>query len=441
MDQGCARAIFNLLASAVHKRKCQSERERQVLAAAEAGRRVYKAGSRRAPGTVLRQREESKMAAVQRSAGITAVLVILAMASGAEALAVNEDPPKSANFEKLPKFERSLEIFPPFLSLSSLMAAFGRVECSSASSSLPVGFHPNPHCRFREADWLIGNGIWLPIAGDGKCLVQEVPLIRNLHERRFGIGQKPAYLEEVPSLGSAFYKRTDPSRQSGFVYLTPERRLTLPPESVLVLTPTLSLPMGRNLPFGYGASMTISIPFKILASSAAPTATPFFFRDAPVLCLRFVNLLLTFRSSLRPFLVYLSSSPPGTMSSENTWGIIEGLDDPSPGDLAGGHREVMYKVVEESLQSVGLDGKACLLRAICEMFELPLPNYGFIGELLDLFFSASRSANGKIRLWDYTKAELRSKGGQDCTPYHEACPYSFFEAPARSNSTGVGGSE
>lgn len=46
----------------------------------------------------------------------------------------------------------------------------------------------------------------------------------------------------------------------------------------------------------------------------------------------------------------------------------------------------MYKVVEESLQSVGLDGKACLLRAICEMFEIPLPNHGFIGELLDLFF-------------------------------------------------------
>ncbi|XP_070000400.1 uncharacterized protein [Penaeus vannamei] len=274
--------MLNLLASAVHKRKCQSERERQVLAAAEAGRRVYKAGSRRAPGTVLRQREESKMAAVQRSAGITAVLVILAMASGAEALAVNE---------------------------------------------------------------------------------------------------------------------TDPSRQSGFVYLTPERRLTLPPESVLVLTPTLSLPMGRNLPFGYGASMTISIPFKI----------------------GFDDLGLT--------------------SEENTWGIIEGLDDPSPGDLAGGHREVMYKVVEESLQSVGLDGKACLLRAICEMFEIPLPNHGFIGELLDLFFSASRSAKGKNRLGDYTKAELRSKGGQDCTPYHEACPYSFFEAPARSNSTGVGGSE
>ncbi|XP_037797426.1 uncharacterized protein LOC119592614 [Penaeus monodon] len=191
---------------------------------------------------------------------------------------------------------------------------------------------------------------------------------------------------------------TDPSRQSGFLYLTSGRRLALPPESVMVVTPTLSLPMGRNLPVGYAASMTISIPFKI----------------------GFDDLGLT--------------------SEENRWGIIEGLDDPSPGDLAGGVREVMYKVVEESLESVGLDGKACLLRAMCEMFELPLPNHGFIGEVLDLFFSASRAAKGKNRLGDYTKAEIQGKTGPDCKPYHKACPYSFFKDLASSNSTGTGGS-
>lgn len=52
------------------------------------------------------------------------------------------------------------------------------------------------------------------------------------------------------------------SRVKRVIYLTSERRLTLPPETVLVLTPTLSLPFARNLPTGYGASMTISIPFK-----------------------------------------------------------------------------------------------------------------------------------------------------------------------------------
>lgn len=84
-----------------------------------------------------------------------------------------------------------------------------------------------------------------------------------------------AFTLEDLSLASC---RTDPSRQSGFVYLTPERRLTLPPESVLVLTPTLSLPMGRNLPFGYGASMIISIPFKS-ASHCSDSSFYFFFHS------------------------------------------------------------------------------------------------------------------------------------------------------------------
>ncbi|XP_047485257.1 uncharacterized protein LOC125036583 [Penaeus chinensis] len=211
------------------------------------------------------------------------------------------------------------------------------------------------------------------------------------------VGVTAVLVMTMVSLAEAItINETDPSRQSGFLYLTPERRLAMPPKSVLVLTPTLSLPMGRNLPTAFASSMAISIPLTI----------------------NFDDLGLT--------------------SEENRWGIIEGFDNPSPGDLAGGVREVMYKVVEESLQSVGLDGKACLLRAMCEMFELPLPNHGFIGELLDLFFSASRAAKGKNSLEHYTKAEMQGKTGQDCTPYHEACPYSFFEVPASSNSTGTG---
>ncbi|XP_042888088.1 uncharacterized protein LOC122263628 [Penaeus japonicus] len=191
---------------------------------------------------------------------------------------------------------------------------------------------------------------------------------------------------------------TDPSRQDGFLYLTKNRKLKMPPGSLMVITPTLSLPMGRNLPIGYGSSMTISMPFRI------------------------------------------SFDDLGLTSEKNTWGVIDGIDYSSPGDLAGGDREVMYKVVEENLESVGLDGKACLLRAICEMFEVPLPNHGFIGEMLELFFSSSRAPNAKDRLADYTKAETRGKGGQDCTVYHEACPYSFFEVPAGNSSTGVDGS-
>lgn len=174
----------------------------------------------------------------------------------------------------------------------------------------------------------------------------------------------------------------EPSRQSGFLYLGKDRRLKLPPGAIMVLTPTLSLPMGRGLPLGFGSSMTVSIPFRI----------------------NFDDL--------------------GMTSELNTFGMMD--DKPSPGDLAGGERGVLYKVVEESLESVGLDGKACLLRAICEMFELPLPNHGIVGEVLEMFFSASRTPGANTRLKEYTEAEGRGKSGQDCSVYHWACPFSFF---------------
>ena len=34
-----------------------------------------------------------------------------------------------------------------------------------------------------------------------------------------------------------------------------------------------------------------------------------------------------------------------------------------------------------------MDGKACLLRAICETHESPLVGYGMLGELLEVFLT------------------------------------------------------
>lgn len=50
------------------------------------------------------------------------------------------------------------------------------------------------------------------------------------------------------------------------------------------------------------------------------------------------------------------------------------------------NREMMYQVVEDTLFNMGMNGKGCLLRAICEMFQYPLQNHGFFGEVLELFF-------------------------------------------------------
>ena len=51
------------------------------------------------------------------------------------------------------------------------------------------------------------------------------------------------------------------------------------------------------------------------------------------------------------------------------------------------YRAMLYEVVEEFLFKFGMDGKACLLRAICEMHESPLMGYGLLGEMLELFLT------------------------------------------------------
>ena len=39
------------------------------------------------------------------------------------------------------------------------------------------------------------------------------------------------------------------------------------------------------------------------------------------------------------------------------------------------------------LFNFGLDGKGCLLRAICETHETPLLGHGMVGEILELFLT------------------------------------------------------
>lgn len=53
----------------------------------------------------------------------------------------------------------------------------------------------------------------------------------------------------------------------------------------------------------------------------------------------------------------------------------------------GGERALLYVAVEELLESFGMNGKACLLRAICEVHAHPLANFGLVGEMLRLFFT------------------------------------------------------
>ncbi|KAG7167780.1 uncharacterized protein LOC121867950 [Homarus americanus] len=193
------------------------------------------------------------------------------------------------------------------------------------------------------------------------------------------------------------------SRKKRLIFLSSERRLTLPPTTLLVLTPTLSIPLARNLPTGYGASMTISIPFKIAFDDLGLTSeeNPF----------GFIPTFGLFRKKREAF-----STLPGI-----NW--------------AGGDREMMYQVVEDTLNNMGLNGKACLLRAMCEVFQVPLINHGFVGEVMELFLSAGRSPHADKRLGEYTLAEKIGRTVGDCSDYHYECPHSLFTNPGQTKWT------
>lgn len=66
----------------------------------------------------------------------------------------------------------------------------------------------------------------------------------------------------------------------------------------------------------------------------------------------------------------------------------ETLPDKHRDAFHGGERALLYLVVEEFLENFGMDGRACLLRAICEIHANPrMANFGLFGEMIKLFFT------------------------------------------------------
>lgn len=54
----------------------------------------------------------------------------------------------------------------------------------------------------------------------------------------------------------------------------------------------------------------------------------------------------------------------------------------------GGERAILYGIAEDLLSTFGVDGKACILRTICEIHsKKTLAHFGFLGEVAKLFFT------------------------------------------------------
>jgi len=188
-------------------------------------------------------------------------------------------------------------------------------------------------------------------------------------------------------------------RSKRFFFMTDEKRIVLPPGTNLVLTPTLAMPFLRYPPPGLDSNMTISTPFTIGFDSMGITDN-----QNPFGLLPFLN----------PFV------PVGRRKRS--------LPDPDipPHQITGGERAFLYEWAEDYLFTFGMDGKACLLRAICETHEAPMIGYGLVGEFLEVFLSPSRSPYWG-RLDEYIKAERRGREKGDCSRYFKPCAKSLYK--------------
>ncbi|KAF0308136.1 hypothetical protein FJT64_020613 [Amphibalanus amphitrite] len=91
-----------------------------------------------------------------------------------------------------------------------------------------------------------------------------------------------------------------------------------------------------------------------------------------------------------------------------------------------GDRLGIYETAQRTLDRFGVNGKACLLRAICEAAEYPVENEGLLGEILNIVLTASRAETESSKELEYTQAEYQGRALGNCYAAYPDCPVSVF---------------
>lgn len=238
-------------------------------------------------------------------------------------------------------------------------------------------------------------------------------------------------------------------RKKRLVWITDDGRLALPPGTSLTFTPTIAMPLVRHPPEGFFSNLTISFPVTIdfdklgLTDNQNPLGDlPFFARSfghgAGQMVGEYVSRYLHVQRRKRDL-----SEQRSRAGDNKPFKVHEELlDYPElPAGLKhifhGGERVLLYGVVEDFLSTFGMDGKACLLRTICEMHSRSLDKFGVFGEMTKLFLTVTKSAFSEL-IPEYVRAQRVGEGKQapgECFPYYKACPKSIFKALASKYSS------
>ncbi|XP_043463111.1 uncharacterized protein LOC122499095 [Leptopilina heterotoma] len=211
-------------------------------------------------------------------------------------------------------------------------------------------------------------------------------------------------------------------RQKRLLWITNDGRIALPPGTIMTITPTLALPFVRYPPSGFLSNMTISLPFTIDFDKLGLTDNENPYGALPTV----FDRAMKSRQAGRMMADFIATFIKRRFHKR------EALQVPKNA-FHGGERALLYGTAEDMLSTLGLDGKACLLRAICEVQGHPFDNFGLVGEMLKLFFTASKSPFASI-LHEYVEAENRGKIDGECWPYFKDCPKSLF-LPAENKYT------
>uniref|UniRef100_A0A182YEH9 Secreted protein n=1 Tax=Anopheles stephensi TaxID=30069 RepID=A0A182YEH9_ANOST len=251
---------------------------------------------------------------------------------------------------------------------------------------------------------------------------------------------------EKQTTGTSAKSSKPHSRKKRLIWVTDDGRLALPPGTSLTIAPTIALPFVRYPPTGFLSNISISLPITIdfdklgLTDNQNPLGVlpPLFARSmgqaAGSVLADYVSDYMRLQRRKR--------SIPST-ANDHFKITTNRLDDEDGGDQSmpqlpaehkhafhGGERALLYVVVEDFIANFGLDGRACMLRAICEVHSKSIEKFGLIGEMLKLFFTASLSPYSE-HLDEYVTAEKVGRGQDgpgECFPYYKDCPRSLFRS-------------
>ncbi|KAM7284662.1 hypothetical protein ISCGN_001756 [Ixodes scapularis] len=93
-------------------------------------------------------------------------------------------------------------------------------------------------------------------------------------------------------------------------------------------------------------------------------------------------------------------------------------------------RKLLFWALEHGLGKLGLDGRACVLRAVCEAADHPFREAGLFGEVLHVLLQIPESGYNGTTLKAYYEAGKVGRYEGKCHQRYASCPLSIFSISA-----------